>query len=241
MNELESKLQQLEGLNLGVELSDGAQRKLITEFLIKSQHLRIPPEDIRKKLHELHQKMYLITKPVCEWALKKVEDLTEENISLLQSTDQSSTDDCPIEPLFSKDTIYHASICCQALASCTAGDYQRFFKDREKVPGHSFEAVSISRPSPGQPHERYLIAKQGESKYYIAFESQPDLSLWQKKYRSFIEGDQFFHLLKYVLTSLFSITLGVGHERCKFPINYIVELLNKQGNSIVLTGILNDR
>ena len=199
MNELESNLRQLDSLKLGEELSDGSQRKLITEFLTKSQHLRIPPEDIREKLHELHQKVYLITKPVCEWALKKVEDLTEENFSLLQSTDQSSTDDCPIEPMFSKDTVYHASICCQALASCTAGDYQRFFKDREKVPGHSFEAVSISRPSPGQQHERYLIAKQGESKYYIAFESQPDLSLWQKKYKSFNEGDQFIHHFCYIL------------------------------------------
>ena len=194
MNELESKLQQLEGLNLG-ELSDGAQKKLITEFLTKSQHLRIPPEDIRKKLHELHHNMFRITKPVYEWALKKVEDFTEEDFSLLQSTDQSSTDDCPIEPLFSKDTVYHASICCQALASCTAGDYQRFFKDKEKVhvPGHSFEAVSISHPSPDQQHERYLIAKQGESKYYIAFESQPDLSLWQKEYKSFVEGDLLIH------------------------------------------------
>ena len=163
----------------------------MTEFLRKSQQLKICPKDVQEILHKLHQKKYLITKPVYEWAIEEVKkEFTEDNSLLLPSPNQSSTEDSSAEPLFSKDTVYHASICCQVLASCTAGDYQRFFKDKEKVPGHSFEAVSISRPSPGQPHERYLIAKQGESKYYIAFESQPDLSLWQKKYRSFIEGDQ---------------------------------------------------
>ena len=191
---LESKLQKLEEFQFKAEVSDVAQKEIVTEFLTKSQQLRIRRKDVQEILHELHQKKYLITKPVYEWALEKVEEnFTEDNPLLLQFTDQSSTEDCPAEPLFSKDTVYHASICCQALASCNAGDYQKFFKDREKVPGHSFEAVSISRPSPGQQHERYLIAKQGESKYYIAFESQPDLSPWQKKYRSFIEGDMINH------------------------------------------------
>ena len=169
---------------------------------MKSQQSRKSPKDVQEFLHKLHQKKYLITKPVYEWAIEEVKkEFTEDNPLLLPSPDQSSTEDSSAEPLFSKDTVYHASICCQALASCTAGDYQRFFKDREKVPGHSFEAVSISRPSPGQPHERYLIAKQGESKYYIAFESQPDLSQWQKKYRSFIEGDQLIHHLKNVFST----------------------------------------
>ena len=106
------------------------------------------------------------------------------------------------------------------------------------MPGHSFEAISISRPSPGQPHERYLIAKQGESKYYIAFESQPDLSLWQKKHRSFIEGDQLIHHFK-MFFQLFCkyLFLGIQDEKRKFPVRYIVELLNKRGCSIVLTGM----
>ena len=196
LTELESNLQQLEGLKLRSEVLAEAQKDILTT-LLKSQQLITSPEDVQQKLHEIHQKKFLISKPVYEWALKEVE--------LLQSTDQSSTKDYPAEPLFSKNTVYHASICCQALASCTDGNYQKFFKDRKNVPGHSFEAVSISRPSPGQQHERYLIAKQGESKYYIAFESQPDLSPWQKKYRSFIEGDLLIHhFLSFFLTSLFS-------------------------------------
>ena len=189
---LESNLQQLEGLKLRCEVLAEAQKDILITFFTKSQQLITSPEDVQEKLHRMHQK-YLISKPIYKWALKKVEEDFKE-VDLLQPTDQSSSEGCLAEPLFSKDTVYHASICCQALASCTAGDYQRFFKDREKVPGHSFEAVSISRPSPGQQHERYLIAKQGESKYYIAFESQPDLSLWQKKYKSFIQGDLFFHI-----------------------------------------------
>ena len=197
------KLQKLEEVQLGDE-SIQPQKKVIAECLTKSEQLKVSMEDVRKKLHVLHQKKYLIAKPVYEWALKKIEeDFTGKSLPLFESN-ETSTDDCPAEPLFSKDTVYHASICCQALASCNAGDYQMFFKDREKVPGHSFEAVSISRPSPGQQHERYLIAKQGESKYYIAFESQPDLSPWQKKYRSFIEGDQLLH---HFLSCFFTFSL----------------------------------
>ena len=203
---LESNLRQVEVLQLKKEVSEEAQRDLVSKYITKSQQLRMPSKDVRKKLHELNEK-YLIAKQVYEWALEKVEkDFTGDSPSKLQSTDQSSTEDCPVEPLFSKDTVYHASICCQALASCNAGDYQKFFKDREKVPGHSFEALSISRPSPGQQHERYLIAKQGESKYYIAFESQPDLSPWQKKYRSFIEGDMINH---HFLSFFFTFSLNI--------------------------------
>ena len=199
---LESNLQKLEEIPFSVEFSGGAQKDIVMKFLRESQQSKKSPKDIQEILHKLHQK-YLITKPVYEWAIEEVKkEFTEENLLLSPSPDQSSTEDSSAEPLFTKDTVYHASICCQLLASCTAGDYQRFFKDKEKVPGHSFEAISISRPSPGQQHERYLIAKQGESKYYIAFESQPDLSLWQKKYRSFIEGDQLIHHFFFFLTFL---------------------------------------
>ena len=182
---LESNLQKLEEIHLSAEVLDVPQKDIVMKFLRESQQSRKSAKDVKEFLHKLHQK-YLIRKPVYEWAIEEVKkEFTEDNPLLLPSPDQSSTDDSSAEPLFSKDTVYHASICCQALASCN----QRFFKDREKVLKHSFEAVSISHPSPGQQHERYLIAKQGKSKYYIAFESQPDLSQWQKKHQSFVEGD----------------------------------------------------
>ena len=189
---LESKLQALQGYESEDKQSvEGVQRAFITRCLTESQQSGTPKEDVKEKLCELCLKKYLITESVYQWSLKKIEEIFIQKDDLsLDSTDMSplAGSQCT-EPLFSKDTIYHASICCQALTCCTAGDYQKFFKDKQRVPGHSFQAVSISRPTPdGKQHERYLIAKQGESKYYIAFESQPVLSQWPKKCNSFVEG-----------------------------------------------------
>ena len=189
---LESKLQALQGYESEDKQSvEGVQRAFITRCLTESQQSGTPKEDVKEKLCELCLKKYLITESVYQWSLKKIEEIfIQKDDLLLDSTDMSpSAGSQCTEPLFSKDTIYHASICCQALTCCTAGDYQKFFKDTQRVPGHSFQAVSISRPTPdGKQHERYLIAKQGESKYYIAFESQPVLSQWPKKCNSFVEG-----------------------------------------------------
>ena len=187
---LESKLQALQGLQ-DKQSVEGVLRELVSTCLTESQQSGIPAEDVKEKLCELRQKKYLITESVYQWSLKKVKEIftQEEDFSINSAELTSPVDFQHSEPLFSKDTIYHASICCQALTCCTAGDYQKFFKDTQKVPGHSFQAVSISRPTPGgKQHERYLIAKQGESKYYIAFESQPVLSQWPQKCNSFIEG-----------------------------------------------------
>ena len=187
---LESKLQALEGLQ-DKQSVEGVQRELVSRCLTESQQSGTPAEDVKEKLCELRQKKYLITESVYQWCLKKIMKTftPDEGLSLNSAQLSPPADSQSTEPLFSKDTIYHASICCQALTCCTAGDYQKFFKDAQRVPGHSFQAVSISRPTPdGKQHERYLIAKQGESKYYIAFEGQPVLSQWPKKYHSFIEG-----------------------------------------------------
>ena len=89
------------------------------------------------------------------------------------------------EPLFSKDTVYHAGVCSLAVNTCDAGNYQSFFKKKEMVPGHSFQAVSISRSK----QDRYLIARQGDSTLYFAFQSEPKLLNW-KQYKSFSEGMQ---------------------------------------------------
>jgi len=57
------------------------------------------------------------------------------------------------QPLFSKDTVYHAGICSFAVSTRDASNYQSFFKKKDLVPGHSFHAVSISRSK----QDRYLI------------------------------------------------------------------------------------
>ena len=91
-----------------------------------------------------------------------------------------------VQPLFCKDTVYHASILCsQAVSICTAGDYQKFFKNKELVPSHAFKAVSFSRSR----NESFLIAQSDESVFYFAFKGRLSLSDWDKDYKSFNEGE----------------------------------------------------
>ena len=167
------------------------QRKFVGKSITQLHQIAVSQEEIKLMLHNLWQVKYLISESVYHWALQQLLEVSQEEKDLASDSNThdilSPIESC--EPLFSKDTIYHASICCHALTRCNAGDYQKFFKDKETVPGHSFQAVSISRPTPdSNQHERYLIARQGESKYYIAFESQPHLSQWREKYQSFVEG-----------------------------------------------------
>ena len=88
------------------------------------------------------------------------------------------------QPLFNKDTVYHAGICSLAVCTRDAGNYQQFFKDKELVRGHSLTGVSLSRSK----QDRYLIARQGDSTVYLGFQSEPLLLEWSKQFKSFGKG-----------------------------------------------------
>ena len=90
--------------------------------------------------------------------------------------------DKDVRSLFCKDTIYHASVCSLAVSVHDAGDYQKFFKER--VPGHSFKAVSFSCSKDNS----FLFAQKGESTFYFAFKGKLSLSDWAKDFKSFNEG-----------------------------------------------------
>ena len=160
-------------------------QEALDEYISTSLHLTVPLQNVQAQLQKLYQEESLISKDLCkqaqEMAVKVYAQSAEECREIVVSKDKSS---CSSEPLFCKDTVYHASICSLAVTSCTAGDYQKFFKDREKVPGHTFKEISISRSK----QDRYLIARQDESTYYFAFQSEPSLLEWPKQFRSFYEG-----------------------------------------------------
>ena len=138
--------------------------------------------DLKQQLHKLHKEDLLFSEDVLEKALA----LAEEEHS--KRAEVASVKPAPAkllarEPLFSKDTVYHADICCRVLATGDAGNYQSLFKKLPNGQGHLFKAVSMSRSKT----ERLLIAEQGESVFYFAFESRPKISDW-KDYKSFDEG-----------------------------------------------------
>lgn len=163
----------------------GVVDDFITESLQSGQSL----ESVQEQLQILHKEELLITKDV----YKKAEELAIETHTQLSSADScaavvSGPTVKTSEPLFSKDTVYHAGICSLAVTTCDAGNYQSFFKKGDLVPGHSFRAVSISRSK----ENHYLVARQDDSTYYFAFQSQPKLLEWQQSL-SFNEGN--IHLL----------------------------------------------
>ena len=160
---------------------------VIDDFIRTSLQSGQSLEGVQKQLQILHKEEFLIAEDI----YRKAEKLAIEIHTQLTSAESSvAVISVPAtngsEPLFSKDTIYHAGICSLVVTTCDAGNYQSFFKKGDLIPGHTLQAVSISRSK----QDRYLVAKQDDSTYYFAFQSQPKLLEWQQ-FMSFNEGDLY--------------------------------------------------
>ena len=184
---LKTKIEHLKSTKCSSEQEEefraGMIKAVVREYITESLQLGTTKEHIESYLQELHRKEFLLSEPLYEWALQLLAELFEKaavDKSGYEAISPSETK----EPLFCKDTVYHASICSRAINECDAGNYLKFFKTKEKVPGHSFQEVSISRSK----QDCYLIARQGESTFYFAFQSESDLSKWPKLFKSFSEG-----------------------------------------------------
>ena len=163
----------------------------VRTYITQSLQSRVALEEIQEWLQQLHMEDSLIPGPICKWAQQLANEIhTELNV---QSDEPGIGEPNRAQPqsksqeksLFCKDSVYHASVCSLAVNVCTAGEYQKFFKKSLMVPGHTFQAVSISRSK----QDRYLIAKQGDSTYYFAFQSEPKFDHWPKQFNSFTEGE----------------------------------------------------
>ena len=145
----------------------------------------IRSEQLKEELSGLYSSELLISEDMYKWALQLASDEYSTISIIASSSEQESEPRSKVQPLFSKETLYHAGLCCCATSTCDAATYKDFFK-RE---GHSLEEASISRmPEIDQKKiDRYLIARQGKT-YYVAFQSKPHLSQWANEHLSFKEG-----------------------------------------------------
>ena len=172
--------------NVTSGIKDDFVQDIVDKFVTTSLQSGKSLAKVQVQLQKLHKEDFLIT----EATLKKAQELAIEiHAQLSPAESRAAVALMPVskasQPLFSKDTIYHAGICSFAVSTCDAGNYQSFFKKKDLVPGHSFHAVSISRSK----QDHYLIARQGDSTYYFAFQSEPHLLEWAKKFTSFNEGN----------------------------------------------------
>ena len=157
-------------------------KKALSSFINTAVQSRVSADSIRKTLAGMYSNDLLVDNSVYDWAIAEVVSLERES-SDQSSPEQEAQEKLP--PLFCEDTVHHACLCSLAASTCTAAEYRDFFN--KKFPEHSLEEASLSRSQDREDVDRYLIAKQGKV-YYVAFQSEPLLSDWMKKFSSFEEG-----------------------------------------------------
>ena len=243
MREFLKQLQKVED----TAVTEPVMQKVIRKHASTCLSLGASIDHVTDQLQRLCRDELHISEGLYRQALQDAIDLHAElHPALTESAIPSKPSTSEPQPLFNKDTVYHAGICSLAVCTRDAGNYQQFFKDKELVPGHSLKGVSLSRSQ----QDRYLIARQGDSTVYLGFQSEPLLLEWSKQFKSFGKGVlQIFHvtpigksvLLHTVLVVWFmslplvSSLAGITAQSEKFPVRFIVDLLNKQ-QRIVLTG-----
>lgn len=140
-------------------------------------------QSIRDQMYNLCYKSFCVPTQYHQWAMQEVDKAYE---SLRDDDKPACSTLSPVQeenPLLTKDTLYHASLCCQAVSTCTADNFKPFLNQT----GHSLEAASMSI-SQDENGDRCMIAKQG-SIVYMAFQSEPTLSRWfQSPYGNFADG-----------------------------------------------------
>ncbi len=147
-------------------------------------------EAIRNQLWILCHKDFDVPSNLRDWAMQEVEDICKRTAA---SMNLNSTQ-CPASlpkveedpPLFSKNTLYHASLCCHAVSACTAGNYEIFLNSKS----HLLEEASMSISQCKENIDRYIIAKCGNT-IFVAFQSEPTLSNWMdvdSPYTTFVDG-----------------------------------------------------
>ena len=148
-------------------------------------------ECVKKQVRSLCYEHFKVPSHLYKWAQEEVNSVYE---ALLPSKDSKPDIVDPVVPspsksqplLFSKSTLHHAGLCCQAVSTCNAGTCLSFFCDQ--FTNHNLQEVSMSISSEKKNVDRYIIAKQGNI-VYVAFESEPTLSRWlESSYSSFEDG-----------------------------------------------------
>ena len=147
----------------------------------------VKPEELQEEMHSLCHRDLLVPSSIRAWVLEQVEETNKKLLSTIAVPDSPSQSDPVAEPkLFCKDTLYHASMCCQVSSSCTPQNFKTFLN--RQSPGHTLEEVSMSMPQDEEKNVGgFLIAKR-KNTIYIAFQGNPTLSWWLKNPASFDDG-----------------------------------------------------
>ena len=161
----------------------------IQQYIETALKAEASAESLQKDIWSLCYEDFLIPMDINKWALERVANTSAQllggtstacNIPELTFKPNQGAD----SPLFSKDTLYHASLCCHIVSTCDAGN---FMGKMQSMSGHTLEEASMSVSETRENVDRYLIAKHRNT-VYVAFQSEPTVSMWMEKYASFESG-----------------------------------------------------
>lgn len=157
-------------------------KQALDDYFAKHAELGNDVVTIEQELGTLYDKEQLLPREFYSNARKEVDKIKE----VLQSktANGGSSIASEREVLFSKENIYHAMLCCEALELASPGDHFT-------VTGHSLDCFSVSRQDcdtkhGGKAHGKFLVAKK-RNVYFITFQGIPQIRQWTE-YRSFEEG-----------------------------------------------------
>ena len=127
-------------------------------------------------VHNLYKREMLFSDPEL---LDEPRKMADEAPSLFKPppTPQSSVSlPSELPSLFSKEFLFHASLCCRVVNECTHTDFIDFFTKPKAL--HEFSEMSMTT---SDVSGRYLIAKQRNCEaeiFYIAFNGGLDKTMW---------------------------------------------------------------
>ena len=158
---------------------------LIGQYIHKQLESGCETSQLKNDVEKLCRVHLVIPAPLWSWSMDEVnktnEKLTSHHKRVVHSTKKK--EDPPL-PLFSKDILYHAGLCCEGInQTTTPANPLSFFQN--KRPHHSLTEVSFSQSRDNIPP--YLIAKQNDV-VYVAFQGTSSLSKWLNSASSFNEG-----------------------------------------------------
>ena len=146
----------------------------------------IPSKDVKAEINKLCNEEFAVPTSLWNWAIAQVEEVTQkmaDDSKKLQPLAQPK--ECEEDaPLFNKDVVHHASLCCLAASTCRSVEFDTFFSHNN--PQHDLTEASFSQSNGDL--KTYLIATN-KNTMYVAFKSESDLSKWTADYDSFEDGE----------------------------------------------------
>ena len=182
-----------------VELSTiNCMRAVIQQYIERALRLGEETSKVKSDMEKLCRSDLVIPTALWRWTMQEVEKTHEKLTSEQRKVAKPIVKEAePAPSLFSKDTLYHACLCCDALSDPNPANPLSYF--RNKNPHHRIKEVSFSQNRDGITP--YLIAKQGDM-IYVAFQSTPLLSKWKEIASSFNEGFCLSHKCMHTCTHM---------------------------------------